>query len=243
MKRPTRDELKYLITTKTWEALRANWGHHLIRDPYTDSEGCTPILSQYYDSPSLDFYEEKMDGIGHRNKLRIRTYGTSFRIGEPIFFEIKQRVYHRIRKIRSKPQPFEPKLLNPANWSFDDPTDASAFLGLRDRYQLKPTAQVWYIRQAFQGLVHADLRITLDSQLAGIFPKEKLNREFLTMRNRNLLSDGLAILEIKATGSIPNWVKREVIRFGLQAQPIPKYVMAMDRLGIKELYPTIGGYL
>jgi hypothetical protein len=243
MKRPTRDELKYVISTRTWERLMANWGRYLIKDPYTDRDGCTPILSQYYDSPLFDFYHEKMDGIGHRNKLRIRTYGTSFEIGKPVFFEIKQRVYHRIRKIRSKPQPFEATTLNPDSWGFDDSADSHAFLGLRERYQLKPTAQVWYIRQAFQGIVEKDVRITLDSQLAGLYPGEELNSEFLGFRERNLLGDGVAILEIKATGKIPSWVKREVVRFGLQAQPVPKYVMAMDRLGLEDLYPIAGGYV
>ena len=42
----------------------ANWGHYLIQDHYTDRGGCTPILSQYYDSTFFDFYHEKMDGIG-----------------------------------------------------------------------------------------------------------------------------------------------------------------------------------
>ena len=82
MKRRMRDEFKYIVSHDVRERILERWRRHLRRDPHTNEDAVTPILSQYYDSPQLLFYEEKMDGIGPlRSKVRLRTYGTEFRPG------------------------------------------------------------------------------------------------------------------------------------------------------------------
>ena len=59
--------------------------------------GASSILSQYYDSPDLLFYREKLDGVARRVKLRIRTYGLQFKPGSTTFLEIKLRTNDRVR--------------------------------------------------------------------------------------------------------------------------------------------------
>ena len=63
MTRPFRSELKFVISYQAREALLQRWRRHLTRDCHTNRDAVTPILSQYYDSPHLTFYEEKVEGI------------------------------------------------------------------------------------------------------------------------------------------------------------------------------------
>ena len=67
------------------------------------------------------------------------------------------------------------------NWHFDDPERANAYIDLKERYRLRASAQTYYQREAYQGLVEEDVRICFDSNLIGLFPGEKLTGKILTM--------------------------------------------------------------
>ena len=156
--KPLRNELKFIVSQSQYEALRERWRRHLEKDPHTNPDAVTPILSQYYDTPGLAFYEEKLDGFHFRNKVRLRTYGYRFENGGLAFLEIKQRLGDRVRKIRQKIASLEARHLDPESWTFDDPADRSAFGVLMERYRLRPSAQTWYPRQAYQCVVEPDVR-------------------------------------------------------------------------------------
>jgi hypothetical protein len=53
------------------------------------------------------------------------------------------------------------------------------------------------------------------------------------------MADTLAILEVKATRGIPPWVHEGVMAAELQQKTIPKYVTAVEVLGLVKL--TAGG--
>ena len=57
--RGLRLELKYRIDMRRLPYLLARWGPYLLPAPHTDRNGRYPILSQYFDSPQLDFYKDK----------------------------------------------------------------------------------------------------------------------------------------------------------------------------------------
>ena len=237
--RPFRDELKFLVHYSVKEKLLARWMRYLVRAPFTDENASTPILSQYYDSPTLDFYEEKLDGIGLRNKIRLRVYGHDYRAGQTAFLEIKHRFNDRVRKYRHQIPDFDPVIhLDPENWSFDDPVMENAFLSLKERYRVRASAQTYYQREAYEGAVESDIRVTFDSNLIGLFPGERLTRQLLLDRSRHLMPDTLAILEVKATRGIPPWVHEGVVAAELKQQTIPKYITAVEVLGMPDLVAT-----
>ncbi len=227
-----RNELKFILHQRQRLALLERWGRYLVKDRYTNEDAVTPILSQYYDTPQLTFYEEKLDGIRFRNKLRIRTYGHRFEDGGTVFLEIKQRLGEHVRKLRQRVDTVGPDLFDPASWRFDTPAMASAFGFLRDRYVLTPTAQVWYLREAFEGIVEPDVRVTFDSLLTGAYPRERLTESLVFDPSRSPLPDTLLVLEVKSTGPIPRWVYQGVQEVELVQKPVPKYVMAMETLGL-----------
>ncbi|MDX1382021.1 MAG: polyphosphate polymerase domain-containing protein [Thermoanaerobaculia bacterium] len=235
MSRPFRTELKYVVHHGAMANLLARWSRHLVRDPHTDHLGFTPVLSQYYDTPELGFYREKIDGLPFRNKVRLRTYDTSFDRGATAFLEIKQRLSDRVRKIRSRLDAVTARDLDPGSWRFDDPRDTSAFGSLTACHPLIASAQVFYVRRAFFSAVEPSVRVTFDTGLQALFPGERVGEPSASHPSRLLMSDTLAVLEVKATGGLPPWVTGGAKAVELVQQPVPKYVSAVERLGTENL--------
>ncbi|HXV63082.1 MAG TPA: polyphosphate polymerase domain-containing protein [Vicinamibacteria bacterium] len=238
MARPLRNELKFLVTYQAREALLARWSRHLSKDPHTNGHGTMPILSQYYDSPNLRFYEEKLDGVAFRNKVRVRTYGTHFGNGSATFLEIKQRIGDRVRKIRQEMRDFRYRDLDPDNWRFDDPAAEDAFRFLHFRYRLRRSAQVWYLREAYLGTVESQVRVTFDHSLTALYPGELLSRDLISAPSRRCLGDTLFVLEVKTTNGIPHWVTEGAVATELRQVPVPKYVLAVEKLQLTETAPS-----
>lgn len=239
--RPFRSELKFLIHHSVRSILLERWRRYLVQAPHTNEHAVGPILSQYYDSPTLEFYYEKLAGVGLRNKVRLRAYGTEMKQGRPAFLEIKHRNNDRVRKYRYRFSEFNDRYLDPSHWTIDDPVMESAFLDLRERYRLRRSAQVFYQREAYEGAVETDVRVTFDTCVFGLHPGERVTPDLLRDRSRSLLPDTLVILEVKTTHGIPRWVHEGVLAVELQQQTIPKYVTAVERLGLPELR-AIGEY-
>jgi hypothetical protein len=232
--RPFREELKFLIHHSTHRLLLERWRRYLVRAPFTNRYAVSPILSQYYDSPSLEFYHEKLAGIAYRNKVRLRVYGQAFERGQTAFLEIKQRHNNRVRKHRYRIPGFDEGYLDPIRWRIDDTEVADAFMELYERYRLRPSAQVYYQREAYEGAVETDVRVTFDTCVLGLHPRERLSRGMLFDSSRRLLSDTLVILEVKATNGVPPWVHDGVVVAELQQQTIPKYITAVEVLRLRE---------
>ena len=239
--RPFRQELKYLVHHGVAERLQQRWARYLVRAPFTDEYAVSPILSQYYDSPDLLFYQEKLAGVADRNKVRLRTYGYTRTPGVAGFIEIKQRVFDRIRKVRQPIHNFRAGHLDPANWEFDDRTFRDAFLRLLERHRLRPSAQVFYLREAYQGAVEEDVRITWDRNLMGLYPGEKINRASLDDHSRYLMPETLVVLELKATHGFPRWAHEGILAAELRQRTIPKYITAVEVLKMHE-FADMGVY-
>ncbi len=233
--RPDRQELKFLVAHDVRRVLIERWRRYLVKAPFPDDRAMTPVLSLYYDSPHLSFYHEKLAGFGFHQKVRIRTDGFEFRAGQTTILEIKYRKHVRVQKLRHEFPNFDTDRLAPERWQIEDPEIRGAFESLRERHRLRPAAQVYYQREAYQGAVESDVRITLDSCLLGLHPGERPTRKLLLDRSRSLMPDTLAILEVKATRGTPGWVHEGIVAAELRQQTIPKYVTAVKVLGLVQL--------
>lgn len=244
---PMRDELKYLITLEQRNYLREKWRRFLHRDPYANKEGLTPILSLYYDSPHLHFYVDKIDGIKYRNKIRLRTYDNAFKIGAPVFLEIKQRYNDKVHKIRFLKNHFDIKDYQLENW-LDLGSDDSRFKSghlqkLIQEYRPKKAVQVFYMREPFQAVVEKDVRVTFDSHISGFYPDESITSTLANSPERLLMSDRLCVLEIKSNSILPRWVLAEIKNLCLNQISIPKYVGCMDKLRIPQYNHSDGVFI
>jgi hypothetical protein len=234
MIKPHRRELKFVVHHSAKELILERWRRYLVKAPFTNQYAVTPILSQYYDSPDLCFYREKLDGVGVRNKVRLRVYDREFRTGATAFLEIKHRDNDLVKKFRYKIEDFHPAYLDLAGWLPTRLELEGAFQMIFERHRLRPSAQVYYQREAYEGLVESDVRVTFDTNLIGLYPGERLTNRMLRDPSRQLMPDTLAILEVKSTHGIPNWLREGVLAAELQVATIPKYITAVEMLGLSK---------
>ncbi len=225
MKTEPRLEIKYLVSTTQRSKLYALWSKHLIKAEHTDSYGCYPVLSQYFDSPLLQFYKDKYDGSPKRRKVRLRAYDSTFGAG-PVFIEIKHRYGEKVWKTRKAlGEEKHECLISPR-------VAGGIFATLADRYQLRPSARVYYTRQAFNAIdtVLGNVRVTFDTSVIGLFPEDRICEDILYDCHRYLIPEHTAILEVKADACLPAWFHEGIRKVGLSAKSISKYVLAVDKL-------------
>ena len=225
----SRRELKYIISLEEKEYLLACCAKHCRLDEYGGVKGSYPVLSQYYDSPNLLFYREKLAGICSRRKLRIRCYSPSLS-KSPLFMEIKERSMDRVWKIRREitPDSFSPQGIQ----DFDE-LEALAQSPLPS--PLLPSGGVFFQRKAFESTNPRSgrVRVTFDSCLLGLYPCERLSNEHFHSPARWLIAPGKTILELKLRDELPSWFLQAVLDLGLERISISKYCLAVDKLSWK----------
>ncbi|RPH90881.1 MAG: polyphosphate polymerase domain-containing protein, partial [Calditrichaeota bacterium] len=192
------------------------------------------VRSLYYDSPKLDFYWEKIDGVKVRRKLRIRSYN-SLKPDSVAFLEIKRRYGTAVVKERAKYSFDEISRLmsSPANiWlTYDQSMDGSLVLGKWVdnilRWNLEPAVVIAYEREAYVGRHDDDnnVRFTIDMDVRARIT-ESVNELFAT-DNEIPLTGNLYILELKYNNFMPKWMRALVQEFGLQQRSISKYCMGI----------------
>src|SRR5690606_12835850 len=94
-----RFELKYVVPLSTCATIEADLEHRLIPDANGDA-GSYSLTSLYYDSPQLDCFWSKIEGLRFRRKLRLRVYDDCSAQGATAMVEIKERDNRTVRKRR-----------------------------------------------------------------------------------------------------------------------------------------------
>jgi len=167
--------------------------------------------------------------------VRLRTYDYYYRDGATAFLEVKQRCFDSVRKFRQRLHNFHKGMIDPRSWALENLEHQSVLEYFLERYRLRPSSQILYLREAYEGIVESDKRITFDSCLTGLYPGETFSMELLRDRSRSLMSDTLSILEVKSTGQIPGWVYDGVVAAELEQRTVPKYCTAIEELGMNHI--------
>ncbi|MCC5916494.1 MAG: polyphosphate polymerase domain-containing protein [Cryomorphaceae bacterium] len=234
-----RYERKYLVPIRHLTDLRKRFAPFVENDKYgiPRKEGVREytVRSIYLDSLDWNAYDEKIEGLRDRNKLRIRGYN-EYHPDNSVFFEIKHKYENRIGKSRGL-IPFNEinnLLENGAIERFHPPNDPKGmhndlrrFLYYYHRFHQRPVTTIVYEREAFFGKIDPGVRITFDKNIrSNIFPNfEELYYE----GNCKLCWPGFFILEIKYfTDQMPRWARSIVQEFSLQHEALSKYAQGID---------------
>jgi hypothetical protein len=229
-----RIELKYLVDWRQREILLKTFRPYLEAAAHTDERASYPILSLYFDTPSLLFYDEKVDGEMLRTKVRLRGYGVEISRLAPLFLEIKRKVDSRILKYRKQFDRFEPALLEPAAWRLGADPQAAQIAAAFHRYRLRPAVQTLYRRETWESPFVRTLRLSFDSQLLALYPGQRFERSLLDDDRHRCLADTQFIFEIKSDGRLPPWIIEAIHAAGLVQRAISKYVLCIDKLGLAQ---------
>lgn len=238
--RRDRYELKYPAPRETLEPLRRALEPFVVRDGHTppDHLGYT-IHSIYFDTPGFECYHQKVSGIQHRYKVRLRGYNGGGN-DAPVVLEIKRKDDRVVSKARAwVPHRDLEALLTTGDverYAVANSGDARSaedvrrFLYRIRRHGLRPVVLIRYEREAYFGRFNNDLRITLDCNLRSrAFPgaTELFGRQPLVQSRRDTY-----VVEVKHYGASPSWLKSILNDFGLKRGPFSKYCTCLDDLDL-----------
>lgn len=234
IRRFNRFELKYILPVARCARLSEELLDHISPDRHGGTDGY-PVVSLYYDSPDLECFWAKLEGVKYRRKVRLRIYpdGDIRQVSQGSV-EIKQRINKTVQKRRLGLPLEQAEALCAGNFdpSGLDPLDAQVaqeVLVLRHCLDLRPTAITSYWRRAFEGHVeNAGLRVTFDTHVASRMHALRVNDDAL---NRLILPADWCIMEVKADERVPEWVASLLARHDCQLTRVSKYCAGVAQLG------------
>lgn len=245
MRKPTkndRNEIKYYVEPALVPEIINYSKAHIEHDQYAKKmpDYRYIVRSLYYDSPRLDFYWEKIDGLKVRRKLRIRTY--NYETPESIaFLEIKRRYGSAVVKERAKYPYVDVRelLSSPENiWlTYQQSNNGSLVLGKWVdniiRWKLEPTMLIVYSREAYVGRYEDEnnCRLTVDYNVSARV-SESLDNIY---SDEDLIpvTGNTCILELKYNHFMPKWMRGLVQEMRLTQRSISKYCMGVDESILK----------
>ncbi|WP_017601621.1 polyphosphate polymerase domain-containing protein [Nocardiopsis lucentensis] len=230
-----RYELKYLVPVSRVADVRAELAARMSADRNGGGRGYG-VWSVYYDTRSLRFYHEKIEGLRFRRKLRVRRYGEVGAAPEdtPVSVEIKQRV-NRVTQKRRVLLPYDvARNLCDRRVRVEHADTDQAFveevLDLVHRLDLRPTAMTGYRREPYVGTgADLGLRVTLDHRVRGRDRDFDLRAE---AESRYIVDPHLVVMEVKANERAPYWVTDMAARLDLQVERISKYCQSVEAFGM-----------
>ncbi len=238
----SRYEFKYILRQDLRDELESEFQYFVDLDPYTAGKPGRKyfVRSLYYDNAAFRNYYEKVDGMKHRAKFRLRTYTGEEGDGTPQFLEIKGRHNNLVFKHRA---PVSGGKSEPDTSSYNHPTTRAILGGLGEgpiknqfrydlaRKELKPVMLVDYWRRPFVSKYDPEFRMTMDDTVSGtvcdtMFPGPESPRK--------LALPGYTILEVKFRFHMPKWFHRLVQSFELRRVSVSKVCAAIDVHGLAE---------
>ena len=213
-----RYEEKYLINNLQIEILKNTLGCIMQKDENINSEeGSYFIRSLYFDDYKNTSYFQVLDGLGIREKYRVRyyNYDKSYMI-----LEKKSKTNNLGNKIKDKLTEKEVEMLCD-EIPFDSSKKVLGELCRNIKTKLyKPVVIIDYMRMAFVFPIN-DVRITIDFNIS-------CSNEFSKFFCKNLNSIPLleknhAILEVKYNDYLPDLIKNIIYKNNLQKMSFSKY--------------------
>ncbi|MFD2670726.1 polyphosphate polymerase domain-containing protein [Marinicrinis sediminis] len=220
-----RHELKYYLHDFEYHTLRTKTRGLLSLDPYSQGPEGYHIRSLYFDSLKQSSYYEKINGIFHRKKYRIRIYNRS---DAYIMLERKSKYNEFICKESSRltrPQ-YEMILNGEIEFLLKGDTLQQEFhADLKDGH-MKPSIIVDYIREAYIYPI-SNVRITFDKELsAGINTVDIFEPDIVT---NEILEKERLIMEVKFNSFMPSHIQSMIDLNRFQRSAISKYVLCLAK--------------
>lgn len=223
-----RIEKKYIVDKNAIDDLLLDLKEYLIEDEYPTST----ITNIYFDTPDFKVIKDSIAKKNGREKIRMRSYQVNPTKDSQVFLELKKKdqegVGHKFRLVSQL------GTVNSfiehgeiADSSIDDELLIDELNVLRERYEgLTARMFIYYDRYSLKekhkisGQPQTKIRVTIDQNLT--------YRDYdVSMENgvygNDLINEGKVIMEIKAPGDQPEWLKNILDKHGLESTSFSKY--------------------
>lgn len=212
-----RKEIKYLLNEMQYRELMT----FLESMARTDEYGLSRINNIYYDTPDHRLIRTSMEKPLYKEKLRLRTYGTT-KDDTNAFIEIKKKyagvVYKR--RISGKYKDLQ-EYLSGKTKDIGTTQIAKEIEAFRQLYgELIPAMSICYDRLAMAGTEDKNFRITFDSNI-------EWNAECKDLRHvkkgKPLLQQGQYLMEIKVSNAFPRSLSEKLSKLRVFPTSFSKY--------------------
>lgn len=217
-----RQEKKYFMTVADMMRLSAQLSQFMISDPHNGPRGYR-IRSLYFDTVDERDYQEKIDGMELRRKLRLRIYDPT---ADFAMLEMKQKegVYQKKRSLRVRRE--DAVQLAAGRYDsllrYPDPFAAECY-GLLHLRCYRPKTVVEYLRKAYIAKENK-IRITFDSEIRAneaccdLFSPQLVLSPVLDPFN--------GVLEVKYNGFLLSYIRSAVNAANRSELSVSKYCLA-----------------
>ncbi|MCR5773807.1 MAG: polyphosphate polymerase domain-containing protein [Lachnospiraceae bacterium] len=195
-----RHEDKYLIDAAQERILRMRAEAYFFRDPHAGEDGCYDISSLYFDDPDNSCFHDNEDGIGNRDKYRIRVYNEDDGL---IRLEKKEKRKNLTRKVSSVISREQALSLMQGELTESEPgQDDTASLLFEEMWTklMRPKVIVSYKRASFI-YPAGNVRLTFDQMVESSGEVQAFLKG--GYRSRPVLPDGMCIMELKWDELLP----------------------------------------
>lgn len=208
-----RYEYKYMMTEAQAKVIMTEIGDRLEPDAYPVSK----IHNLYYDTPDYRLIRTSLEQPVYKEKLRLRSYAEE----DKAFVELKKKYDGVVYKRRvALPLP------DAGSWLAGEGHCPDSQIGreveaARKRYQcLQPVIYLAYDRQSWKGRENPGFRLTFDCNIRCRWENWNLQNDENT---RLILPEGMVLMELKLTDSIPLWMTRVLTQQKIYKTSFSKY--------------------
>ncbi len=217
-----RQENKYFITRYDFMKLCSILRSVMLEDSHNGALGY-PIRSLYFDTPYDDDYNDKLEGLELRRKIRLRIYDPK---ADFAMLEMKQKQGSLQKKRSLRISRDEAISLINCDYtpllSYREDFAAEVY-GLMTRKVYRPKTIVQYNRFAFVAKENK-IRVTFDNTIRATETSFDLFSENLSMRP--VLDDFNAVLEVKFNGFMLSYIKDLLRLADRSSLSVSKYCLA-----------------
>ncbi len=198
-----RHELKHYINYFDYIIISNRLKQVMENDSYANENGEYKVRSLYFDNYNDKVLKEKLNGVNHRDKYRIRLYNDDASF---IRLEKKSKINGLCKKISSRISKEEVKLILDGNIDFLNTKENSLFNEFFEKMSkelLKPKTIVDYIRESYI-YPTGNVRVTFDKSIkSGLNSINILSSEIPTLET---LNSNLIVLEVKYDEFLPELI-------------------------------------
>ncbi len=195
-----RYEIKYRLTEEQAARLMQAMAPYMVPDEW----GPSTVCNVYYDTPSSLLIRRSLERPTYKEKVRVRSYGVR-RPTDPVFLELKKKCDGVVYKRRATMSAERAASFLAGHGDPQNQIERELDFSIRRYGGLQPAAFIAYDREAFYATDDHEFRMTFDRRV-------RFRTEGLTLtqgdEGRQILDDGLVLLEVKTGGAIPLWLVR-----------------------------------
>lgn len=213
-----RHELKYKISYSEYLALKNRLKTVMESDPHT-KDGKYRIRSVYFDNVYDKALREKIDGVGKREKFRIRYYNDDLSY---ITLEKKMKIDKLCLKYDAKisEDEFRRIITGDIEWMKDSSEELVKELYAKMRYQnLRPRVRVSYLREPYIYKA-GNVRVTFDSEIrTSMYQSNYIEADDISATEL----PGDMLLEVKYDAFLPEIIQDMIQLVGNGRESFSKY--------------------